>query len=173
VSIHELKMFFKPQIIKPEQGQESVWDYPRPPRLEPVSKRIKIIFNEIAIADTQNAYRVLETSHPPVYYLPPQDIEMEYLQLAEGQSFCEWKGIAGYYNIVVSDRQALKAAWFYSRPTPDFAEIKDYIAFYAHCMDACYVGDEKVTPQPGNFYGGWITKDIVGPFKGEAGSWGW
>ncbi|MGL5875740.1 MAG: DUF427 domain-containing protein [Xenococcaceae cyanobacterium] len=166
-------MFFKPQRIEPQPGQESVWDYPRPPRLELVSKRIKIIFNEVAIADTQNAYRVLETSHPPVYYLPPEDIKMEYLQLADGQSFCEWKGLAGYYNVMVGDKQVLKAAWFYPQPTPDFAAIKDYLAFYPGAMDACYINDEKVTPQPGNFYGGWITSDIVGPFKGEPGSWGW
>ena len=166
----------RPQPITPQPGQESVWDYPRPPRLEPFQKPIKIIFNDVTIADTKRAYRVLETSHPPVYYIPPEDIQMQYLQQTTSQSqgsFCEWKGVAGYYDVVVGDKQAKKAAWFYRNPTPEFADIKDYVAFYAAMMDACYVDDELVQPQPGGFYGGWITSDIVGPFKGEPGSWGW
>jgi uncharacterized protein (DUF427 family) len=156
-----------------ENKQESVWDYPRPPRLEAVSQKIQVIFNGVTIAETEKAYRVLETSHPPVYYLPPQDIQMEYLELAQGQSFCEWKGLARYYNITVGDRQVLKAAWFYPQPRSAFAPIQDYLAFYPGKMDACYVNGELVTPQPGNFYGGWITSQIVGPFKGEPGTWGW
>lgn len=161
------------QRIQPEPGQESVWDYPRPPRLEDTSKQIQIIFNGVEIANTRNAKRVLETSHPPVYYIPPSDIKMEYLVKAPGSSFCEWKGRAGYYTLVVGDKQAENVAWFYPDPTPTFATIKDYVAFYAHVMDACYVDGEKVQPQPGNFYGGWITSDIVGPFKGSPGTWGW
>ncbi|PSF35199.1 hypothetical protein C7H19_17620 [Aphanothece hegewaldii CCALA 016] len=163
----------RPLPIPPKPGQESVWDYPRPPRLEPVSKHLKIFFNGVIIAESRKSYRVLETSHPPVYYIPPEDIKMEYLKPSSQGSFCEWKGKAGYYAIVVGDRQAVNAAWYYSHPTPDFAPIKDYVAFYPALMDACYVDGEKVTPQPGNFYGGWITSDIVGPFKGESGSWGW
>ena len=162
-----------PQRIQPAPGQESVWDYPRPPRLEDVNKRIQIIFNGVEIANTRNAKRVLETSHPPVYYIPPSDIKMEYLVRTPNSSFCEWKGRAGYYTVVVGDKQAENVAWFYPEPTPSFATIKDYVAFYAHVMDACYVDGEKVQPQPGNFYGGWITNDIVGPFKGVPGSWGW
>ena len=162
-----------PQRIQPALGQESVWDYPRPPRLEDVNKQIQIIFNGVEIANTRHAKRVLETSHPPVYYIPPSDIKMEYLVRTPNSSFCEWKDPAGYYTIVVGDKQAENVAWFYPDPTPSFATIKDYVAFYAHVMDACYVDGEKVQPQPGNFYGGWITNDIVGPFKGVPGSWGW
>ena len=159
--------------VQPKPGQESVWDYPRPPRLEASPKPIQIVFNNLTIADTESSYRVLETSHPPVYYLPPKDIKMEYLIPASGQSFCEWKGVAKYYTLVVGDKKVEKVAWYYPQPTPAFEAIKDYIAFYAAPMDGCYVDGEKVTPQPGGFYGGWITNDIVGPFKGEAGTWGW
>ncbi len=163
----------RPQRIEPSPGQESVWDYPRPPRLEDVDKHIQIIFNDVTIADTHSAKRVLETSHPPVYYIPPTDIKVEYLLPLQLSSFCEWKGSASYYTVRVGDKEAQNAAWFYPNPTPTFASIKDYVAFYAHLMDACYVNGEKVQPQPGNFYGGWITSDIVGLFKGSPGSWGW
>ena len=163
-----------PERIEPQAGQESVWDYPRPPRLEQSSKHIKIIFNQIVIADSQNTYRVLETSHPPAYYIPTLDIEMKYLQKANAtHSFCEWKGFANYYNVVVEDRSAENAAWYYAQPTPNFEPIKNHVAFYPSKMDACYVNDELVQAQPGDFYGGWITQDIVGPFKGGVGSWGW
>ncbi|MBE9042184.1 DUF427 domain-containing protein [Oscillatoriales cyanobacterium LEGE 11467] len=161
------------QRIEPGPGQESVWDYPRPPRLEDTSKHLQVVFNGITIADTHNAKRVLETSHPPVYYISPLDIQMEYLSQTDRTSYCEWKGVAGYYTIVVGDKQAPNAAWFYSQPTPAFATIENYVAFYADMMDACYVDGEQVQPQPGNFYGGWVTRDIVGPFKGSAGTWGW
>lgn len=161
------------QRIEPGPGQESVWDYPRPPRLEDSNKHIQIIFNGITIADTHNPKRVLETSHPPVYYLPPNDIKQEYLQQTPRSTFCEWKGGASYYTIAVGDKQAQNAAWFYPTPTASFASIQNYVAFYPHLMEACYVDGEKVQPQPGDFYGGWITSDIVGPFKGGAGSWGW
>jgi uncharacterized protein (DUF427 family) len=128
----------------------------------------------VTIADTNNSYRVLETSHPPVYYLPPQDIRIEYLKPSDqASSFCEWKGLAHYYSVIVGDKQAENVAWSYDNPTTDFAAIQNYIAFYADPMDGCYVNGEKVQPQPGRFYGGWITSDIVGPFKGESGSWGW
>jgi uncharacterized protein (DUF427 family) len=162
-----------PQRINPVPGQESVWDYPRPPRLEDTSKHIQVIFNEVIIADTHNAKRVLETSHPPSYYIPPSDINMSHLIRMPKSSFCEWKGVAGYYTIRVGDKEAQNAAWFYPEPTSAFVSMKDYVAFYAHLMDACYVDGEKVQPQPGSFYGGWVTQDIVGPFKGIPGSWGW
>lgn len=162
-----------PRPIEPGPGQESVWDYPRPPRLEDSSKELQIIFNEIIIAETRAAKRVLETSHPPVYYIPPEDLKMEHLALIPKSSFCEWKGRAGYYTVSVGDRQATSAAWFYPNPTPAFAGIKDYVAFYPSRMDACYLDGEKVQAQEGDFYGGWITKDIVGPFKGGLGTWGW
>jgi uncharacterized protein (DUF427 family) len=163
----------RPTRIQPGPGQESVWDYPRPPRIENVTKRIEIIFNGITIAVTDNALRVLETSHPPVYYIPSLDIQMDYLTTAEGSSFCEWKGQARYYTVQAGHKRAEKAAWSYPDPTSDFIAIKDHFAFYAGKMDACYVGGERVTPQPGGFYGGWITKDIVGPFKGTAGTDNW
>jgi uncharacterized protein (DUF427 family) len=161
------------QRVVPGPGQESVWDYPRPPRLEPTSRHIEIVFNGVTLADTTRAYRVLETSHPPVYYLPPDDIRMEHLVPAAGGSYCEFKGQAGYYTVVVGARQATSAAWFYSTPTLEFALIRNYVAFYAGRMDTCTVDGEPVTPQPGDFYGGWITGDIVGPFKGEPGTYGW
>jgi uncharacterized protein (DUF427 family) len=162
-----------PQRIAPQAGQESVWDYPRPPRLEPVSKQIKIVFEGRTIADTTAGYRVLETSHPPVYYLPPADIDMSYLQATQRGSFCEWKGNALYYHLIVGDRRIENAAWAYPDPTEKFRPIAGYLAFYAQLMDACYIDGELVTPQPGGFYGGWITQDIIGPFKGIPGSWGW
>jgi uncharacterized protein (DUF427 family) len=164
----------QPQPIEPKPGQESVWDYPRPPRLERSPKEIKIVFNEVIIAQSDHAYRILETSHPPVYYLPQEDIKLEYLKpVVANQSFCEWKGIASYYNLQVKEREVVNAAWYYSQPTEKFAIITNYIAFYPSKMDACYVDGELVTAQPGDFYGGWITQDIVGPFKGDANSWGW
>ena len=159
--------------IEPAPGQESVWDYPRPPRLEDSDKHIRIVFGGVTIADTHRAKRVLETSHPPVYYIPPEDISLEYLEVASGGSYCEWKGMAGYYSVAVGDRRAENAAWFYPDPTPAFAALQNYVAFYPGRMDECFVDGERVTPQPGQFYGGWITSEIVGPFKGEAGTMGW
>ena len=167
------KMNLSRQRIAPGPGQESVWDYPRPPRLEETSRRLQIVFAGHILADTRRAYRVLETSHPPVYYLPPEDIGMEYLVPAEGTSFCEWKGLAGYYTVQIGERVAPKAAWYYPSPTPAFLPMRGFVAFYAGSMDECTVDGELVIPQPGGFYGGWITSDVVGPFKGEAGTWGW
>jgi uncharacterized protein (DUF427 family) len=159
--------------IEPKAGQESVWDYPRPPGLEPTNKHLKIVFNGEIIAETTRGFRVLETSHPPVYYFPPSDVRMDFLTAASGSSFCEWKGRAGYYDLRVGESRVVNAAWFYPNPTQSFAAIKDYIAFYPSKMDACYVNDELVRAQEGDFYGGWITSEIVGPFKGGAGTWGW
>lgn len=154
-------------------NKESVWDYPRPPRLEPVEKLIRVDFNGEIIAESRRAYRVLETSHPPVYYIPRADIQDAYLIPAEGTSFCEWKGSARYWSLDVQGKQSLKAAWSYESPTAVFAPIRGHLAFYAGRVDACYVAGEKVKPQPGGFYGGWITSDLEGPFKGEPGTAGW
>lgn len=159
--------------IEPKAGQESVWDYPRPPKLEAVSKHLKIVFNGEIIAETNRAFRVLETSHPPVYYFPPEDVRMDFLTQTSGASFCEWKGSAGYYDLKVGEKTVKNAGWFYANPTKSFAEIKNFIAFYPSKMDACYVNDELVQAQEGVFYGGWITSEIVGPFKGGAGTLGW
>ena len=163
----------KPRRIEPAPGQESAWDYPRPPRLEDCTKRVEIIFNGVVIADTTRAKRVLETSHSPVYYLPPTDVALTYLIRVEGSSFCEWKGTACYYDLAVGNRRAARAAWAYPNPAPGFAAIKDHFAFYCGPMDVCLVGGERARPQPGGFYGGWITDDVVGPFKGEPGTAGW
>ena len=163
----------KPKPIKPKQGQESVWDYPRPPKLEKVNKTIQIYFNKALIAQTKNAYRVLETSHPPVYYIPLEDIKKQYLAYSDRETYCEFKGTGSYYHVKVGDKVALDAAWYYDDPTPAFRAIKNHPAFYANKMDECYVDGVKVEPQPGEFYGGWITPEIVGPFKGEEGTWGW
>jgi uncharacterized protein (DUF427 family) len=163
----------KPIPIKPGPGQESVWEYPRPPRLEPTDKHIRIIFNGVVIAETRRAWRVLETSHPPGYYLPPADIAVAYLVAGNGRSWCEWKGQARYHTLLVGGKTAVNVGWSYPAPTPPFAPIKDHIAFYAAPMDSCTVNGESVRPQPGQFYGGWITSDIVGPFKGEPGTMGW
>ncbi|MEM8524253.1 MAG: DUF427 domain-containing protein [Bacteroidota bacterium] len=160
--------------IKPKKGQESVWDYPRPPKLEQTNKHLVIEFGGIRLAETNAAYRVLETSHPPVYYLPQSDIQMEHLQLSDVRSsFCEFKGAAVYWDIITPKKEILKAAWSYPEPSFDFLDIREYIAFYASKMDACYVDGELVKAQEGDFYGGWITSDIVGPFKGGQGTWGW
>ncbi len=159
--------------IEPKEGQESVWDYPRPPKLELTNKHLKIVFSGEIIAETTRGFRVLETSHPPVFYFPPSDVRTEFLTVADGSSFCEWKGRAGYYDLRIGEKQVKNTAWFYPNPTGNFAEIKDYIAFYPSKMDACFVNDELVRSQEGDFYGGWITSEIVGPFKGGAGTFGW
>lgn len=159
--------------IVPEPGQESVWDYPRPPRVEDTPKHIQVVFNGILIAETRRAKRILETSHPPNYYIPPEDIEMTVLTRTDRTSWCEWKGQATYYTVQVKDKIASNAAWAYPAPAPGYEGIRDYISFYPQGMDACYVDGEKVTPQPGQFYGGWITHDIAGPFKGGPGTMGW
>ncbi len=159
--------------IEPGPGQESVWDYPRPPIVEDTDKHIEVFFNDILIADSTDVKRVLETSSPPVYYIPTEDIEMRYFLPTERRSLCEWKGAASYYDIMVHDKTAPAAAWYYPNPTPRFEAIKNYIAIYPQYMDACFVDGEVARPQPGNFYGGWITNDIVGPFKGEPGTESW
>ena len=159
--------------IPPGPGQESVWDYPRPPRLESTNKHIRIYWGDDLIADTNRAYRVLETSHPPVYYIPSADIKMEYLERAAGRTFCEWKGSASYWTIRSPFGMSEQAGWSYPEPHESFAAIKDYIAFYPSRVTTCFVNDEQVKAQDGDFYGGWITSDIVGPFKGGAGTWGW
>jgi uncharacterized protein (DUF427 family) len=162
-----------PYAIVPGEGQESVWDYPRPPRLEPVSARIIARFGGVTIADTTAAYRVLETSHPPVYYLPPGDIAPGVIEPVSGTSFCEFKGVATYVTIAAGGRRAERAGWRYQNPTGAFTPIAGFIAFYASKLDEALVGGEQVDSQEGDFYGGWITSHIVGPFKGAPGTLGW
>ena len=159
--------------IKPKAGQESVWDYPRPPRLEPFNGHIRIVFNKEIILDTNQALRILETSHPPTYYLPIGHFLPGVLQDTPGTSFCEFKGSAAYYDVVLKGKTAARAAWHYPYVQGAYGALKDHVAVYAHLMDTCYVNDEAVQAQEGDFYGGWITSNVVGPFKGGAGTWGW
>ena len=159
--------------IDPQPGQESVWDYPRPPRVEPTSKRIRVVFNGVTIADTTRAIRVLETSHPPSYYVPLDDVQQGYLTRTNQRTYCEFKGAASYWTLNVNERVSENAAWGYLDPAHGYEAITGYITFYPSRVDACYVDDEQVTPQEGDFYGGWITSAIVGPFKGAPGTWGW
>ena len=154
-------------------SKESVWDYPRPPRVEVTNRRVRVIFQGETIAESHRAQRVLETSHPPVYYIPPEDVPREFLHPSPRRSFCEFKGQAHYWTVRVGDREARDAAWSYPHPSPGFAAIRDHLAFYPSRLDACYVDDEQVQSQAGDFYGGWITSDIEGPFKGGAGTEGW
>lgn len=159
---------------KPLPGQESVWDYPRPPRLEQMTQHVTVVFNGVTIVDTHRPIRILETSHPPTYYLPPEDCRMEYFTPVPARhTYCEWKGEASYYTIRVGDKAAPAAAWTYHNPSAGYTALRGYIALYAGRVDACYVDGEKVQAQPGDFYGGWITAAIVGPFKGEPGTYGW
>ncbi|MEQ8602773.1 MAG: DUF427 domain-containing protein [Marivibrio sp.] len=157
------------------RAQESVWDYPRPPRLEKSDDPIEIEAGGRLIARTTRSYRCLETSHPPVYYLPPDAFAADVLQPArDGRgSWCEFKGPARYFDMLVDGGRIDRAAWRYPDPTPAFAPIRDWIAVYPSKMDACRVAGESVAPQEGDFYGGWITSWIAGPFKGGPGTMGW
>ncbi len=141
-------------IAVPGPGQESVWDYPRPPRVELVQKKIKVEFAGVVVAETRRAYRVLETASPPVYYLSPDGLRTEYLEPSHRSSLCEWKGMARYWSLRVGSQFAQNAAWSYPDPWSGFEVIKDYLAFYPRKMDACYVGEHRAIPQPGEFYGG-------------------
>jgi uncharacterized protein (DUF427 family) len=152
---------------------EHVWDFPRPPGLEPVGRPLSIIFAGQTIAATDAGYRVLETSHPPVYYMPSSAFTGCVLKSVSCSSLCEWKVVAGYWNIRVGDHVAAQAGRSYPEPTAPFTAIRDFLAVYAGMMKSCFVGDEAVTPQPGGFYGGWVTRDLIGPFKGGPGSAGW
>ena len=162
-----------PTPVVPAPGQESVWDYPRPPRLEPVERHIEIRLGGETVVDSRRSWRVLETSHPPVYYLPTRDIRMDLLEPADGSSFCEWKGAARYWSVRAGGRLLERVGWDYPEPSHGFEAIRDHIAFYAAPFDAVLIDGEQVTPQPGGFYGGWVTPEIVGPFKGIPGSMGW
>ena len=149
--------------VKPQPGQESVWDYPRPPAIEPVRLHIKVIVAEVCIYDHNASFRILETSHPPTYYLPlDRFINCEVIETSR-TSFCEWKGQANYYHIKVGDRLINYPAWGYKSPNSKYRQIRDHISIYADAMEGCYIDDEKVQPQEGDFYGGWITSRVVGP----------
>lgn len=163
----------KNKKITPEPGQESVWDYPRPPKLEKFQGQIKIQLKGDVIVNSNDVLRILETSHPPTYYIHRRDFKEGSLVIDSGASFCEFKGQASYYGIQSESHLVAKAAWTYHNPKKDFLLLRDRLAVYAHLMDACWVNGIKVSAQKGTFYGGWITPNIVGPFKGSPGSWGW
>ncbi len=159
--------------VEPGPGQESVWDYPRPPRLEPSAELVEVELGSVVICSTRRSLRVLETSHPPTYYLPLADFVKGSVRPTAGSTYCEWKGHAAYLDLVGGDRTAFGKAWHYPDPTGPFAEIHGHLALYPAEMDECRVDGEVVRPQDGGFYGGWITSRVVGPFKGGPGSWGW
>ncbi len=152
---------------------ESVWDYPRPPRVEASERRVRVIVEGIVIAESRRALRVLETSHPPAWYLPPEDVRMDLLRPASRRTVCEYKGQASYFDITVGGRDRTNAAWTYPQPLPAYAALAGYVSFYPGRVDEAWVDDHRVMPQPGDFYGGWITPDVSGPFKGGPGTRGW
>lgn len=166
-------MMGHPAPDTPGPGQESVWDYPRPAIVEPTDRHIQIVHKGVSIADSRKAWRTLETSHPPTYYLPPEDVATELLHRNARRTICEWKGQASYWDLVIDGHRLEAIAWSYAAPTPTFAAIKDYLAFYPDPLDQCCVDGEVITPQPGQFYGGWISQYEAGPFKGIPGSRFW
>jgi uncharacterized protein (DUF427 family) len=153
--------------------RENVQDYPRPPALEPVAERLSVVLGGVEIAATTRGFRVLETHHAPTYYFPPEDVAPGALRSAGGRSICEWKGAARYLDVMGGGRTAARAAWSYSTPTAAFAPIAGYVAFYPAPMDSCLVGDVQARPQPGGFYGGWVTPNLDGIVKGGPGTEGW
>jgi len=155
-------------------SMESVWDYPRPPALVPCERRVRIVFGGTTVADSTRALRVLETSHPPVIYVPPEDwVEGALVPASARRTLCEFKGLASYFDVRGGGRVAPAAAWAYPDPVASYAPLRDHVSVYPGRMDLCYLDDEEVSPQEGTFYGGWITADIAGPFKGAPGTRGW
>jgi uncharacterized protein (DUF427 family) len=163
----------RPRRIEPGPGQESVWDYPRPPRVEPTDELVVVEAGGRVIAETRRAVRVLETSQAPGYYLPPDDVDLTALEPSPRTTVCEWKGRAAYWDLVVGERRVAAAVWGYPAPAPGYEAIAGHLAFYPQHVDACLVDGERVQANEGDFYGGWITSKVVGPFKGGAGTWGW
>lgn len=161
-----------PFAARPGPGQESVWDYPRPPALVSDSRHVLVWCGDLLVADTREAFRVCETASPPAWYLPPRDVRTELLEPAPSASRCEWKGEARYWAVVTPGRRVERAAWSYSDPFADFEAVRGYLCFYPALL-TCSVDGAPVVQQPGRFYGGWITPELVGPFKGEPGSEGW
>jgi uncharacterized protein (DUF427 family) len=166
---HDGHMTRRPEPVAPGPGQESVWDYPRPPACLRSDRRVVVRVRGDVVVDTRGAYRVLETSHPPTWYVPPADVAPGVLARSDAAStWCEWKGAATYWDVA----DIPSAAWSYEQPTPGYEAIAGYLAFSPERVD-CEIDGERVQPQPGGFYGGWITSDVVGPFKGGPGTWGW
>ena len=161
-----------PPPVEPGPGQESVWDYPRPPAIVDDTRLVQVRLNDVLVAETRAARRVLETASPPTFYLPPESLQFDCLRPDSGSSFCEWKGPARYFSVCTASDCVRHAAWSYPAPFDEFAAIRNYLAFYPGRLE-CYVDGERVRAQAGDFYGGWITAEIVGPFKGEPGTSGW
>ena len=161
-----------PFAQKLSPGQESVWDYPRPPCLVPDQRRVVVRIQGKLLADSSSTLRILETASPPTFYLPPGDVNVSGLVLTDATSVCEWKGTAKYWALRETEKAVDPVAWVYSHPYPGFESIAGYFSFYPGSVE-CYVNDERVLPQPGGFYGGWVTKEIAGPFKGQIGTSGW
>lgn len=157
----------------PAVTPESVWDYPRPPRVVSSDEHVLVELGGTVVVDTRRVLRVLETSHPPGYYLPREDFSDGVLEPAPGSSFCEFKGTAAYLDVMVGGRRAERAGWYYPDPTSAYAALLDHVALYPGPFDRVRIDGELVLPQEGGFYGGWITSRVVGPFKGGPGSWGW
>jgi uncharacterized protein (DUF427 family) len=155
----------------PGPGQESVWDYPRPPKLAPDGRLVRVFYDDQEVASSSRTYRVLETASPPSFYIPPKDLNWKLLRLAPQSSVCEWKGVARYWTLSSNSKVAV-VGWSYPHPKPLFEKIRDFISFYPAAL-ACYVSGERVRAQSGQFYGGWITREIIGPFKGEPGTEHW
>ena len=153
--------------------RESVWEYPRPPRIEPDEREIRVVHRGVTVAASSGTIRVLETSHPPVFYFPPSDVAADHLSPGAGRSICEWKGRAVYWDLTVGGDTVANVAWSYPEPLPNYAELAGWLAFYPNRVDECTVDGEVVVPQEGGFYGGWITSEIEGPFKGGRGTTGW
>ncbi len=152
---------------------ESVWDFPRPPRLERVDWRVRVVVAGVTIVDAPSAIRILETSQAPAYYVAEADIQTKFLRTNELQTGCEWKGVASYADVVVDDRVALRAGWTYRQPVEKYQALTGHWAFYAQAVDECWIDDERVASNDGDFYGGWITTNVNGPFKGGPGTLGW
>lgn len=162
-----------PNIITPGPGQESVWDYPRPPAVSPDKRLVRVEFAGVEIVHSIRTIRILERSHPPGFYIPPQDVRSQYLERSGQSTFCEFKGRASYFNVRVGDRFSASAAWCYPEPSPGYESVAGFLAFYPGRVDLCTVDGQPVIPQPGDFYGGWITPEVVGPFKGDPGTMSW
>jgi len=161
-----------PWAIEPKSGQESVWDYPRPPRLDPDRRLVRVLHGPMILAESRRAIRVLETASPPTFYIPPSDVRTEFLVQARGVSHCEWKGEASYWSLRTDAGEIPNIGWSYERPCPEFMALQGYLSFYPARVE-CYVAAERAHPQPGGFYGGWITSDVLGPFKGDPGTHSW
>jgi len=161
-----------PFAIEPGPEQESVWDYPRPPRIVADTREVIVKLGTTIVASTRHALRVLETASPPTFYLPTADIDMRLIEPAPGSSHCEWKGEARYFSVKGEHELLTAVGWSYPEPHPEYAALRDHLSFYPARIE-CTVNAQRVLPQPGKFYGGWITAELAGPFKGEPGSGNW